>query len=636
MTDILQTDHFWITLPGGERLAARRWQPATEAALPAIVEYIPYRKGDLTAIDDARRYQQLAADGFVCIRVDVRGSGDSEGILTDEYTAQELEDGYHVVEWVARQRWCNGRVGLAGISWGGFNALQIAALRPPSLAAVISCCSTDDRYRDDVHYVGDSVLAFDMLPWASTFQAYQALPPDPKLYGADWHRAWRARLTGTPHFVETWLGHTGNDGYWQHGSIASDYGAIECPVLLVGGWADAYTNGLLRMSSHLTAPTWAIIGPWGHNWPDAASPGPRIGFAAEAARWWQHWLGDADTGVDRDPRVRYFLQQAGEPGARDRAGMWCEAQSVDAARRRQLHPSKLGLVPDPATGTGEIPADAGHGASAGDFCPFGARNMAGDQAGDDSRCLVFDSATLEDDLIILGRAQFCGELGTAGQQIIARLCELRPDGTSLLVSRGYTNAKGAITFDIEFDAIAHRFTAGSKIRLALATTYWPFIWPAPEAGNIMLDYARSCLELPVAEEPQALTRAFPPREKARGLGFEVLSPPAGGSAAELDDRHHTREDRSYSGDIALEGGPRFSMQSVNRYTTARTDPLSAEVTCERQYRVGGPDWQATVVIESRMSATATTFHVKTRRSVFDGDVLFDAKVWEAELPRGTT
>ncbi|TMJ94192.1 MAG: CocE/NonD family hydrolase, partial [Actinobacteria bacterium] len=236
--------HAWIPLSDGCRLAARIWLPedAEEDPVPALLEYIPYRKNDATATRDARMHPYFAGHGYGAARVDLRGSGDSDGILLDEYLEQEQDDALEVIAWLAAQPWCTGRVGIIGKSWGGFNGLQIAARRPPELGAVVTVASTDDRYADDVHYMGGCLLGSDMLSWASAMLAFNARPPDPAVVGERWREQWLERLERTPPFVEAWLAHQRRDAYWRHGSVCEDYAMIECPVYAVGGWADAYTN----------------------------------------------------------------------------------------------------------------------------------------------------------------------------------------------------------------------------------------------------------------------------------------------------------------------------------------------------------------------------------------------------------
>ncbi len=213
-------DNAWIPLEDC-RLAARIWLPEDVEAepVPAILEYLPYRKGDHMAARDARVAGYFAAHGYAYARVDIRGTGDSEGILRDEYLPREQEDAISVIDWLAAQRWCSGSVGMIGISWGGFNGLQVAARRPPQLRAVISLCSTDDRYADDVHYLGGCLLADEMLPWASTMLAINALPPDPQVVGPGWRTMWFDRLENTPPFIDAWMKHQRRDAYWKQGSV---------------------------------------------------------------------------------------------------------------------------------------------------------------------------------------------------------------------------------------------------------------------------------------------------------------------------------------------------------------------------------------------------------------------------------
>src|SRR5258708_2866624 len=174
---------------------ARIWLPddAARRPVPAILEYIPYRRRDFTAIGDSQQHRYLAGHGYAAVRVDMRGSGDSDGILADEYLPQELADGAAVIAWLASQPWCTGKVGMMGISWGGFNALQVAALRPPALAAIITVASTDDRFADDIHAMGGCLLGDNMV-WASTMFGFNSRAPDPAVVGEGWRAQWRERL----------------------------------------------------------------------------------------------------------------------------------------------------------------------------------------------------------------------------------------------------------------------------------------------------------------------------------------------------------------------------------------------------------------------------------------------------------
>src|SRR5262249_32610938 len=239
----------------GAGRAAGIWLPADAGTdpVPGILEYIPYRKRDFMAQRDALIHPYLAGHGYGSVRVDLRGSGDSDGVLTDEYLERELADAEEVIAWLAEQPWCTGAVGMMGNSWGGFNALQVAAHRPPALRAIITSCSTDDRYADDIHAMGGRLL-LDHLRWASTMVAHNSRPPDPADVGARWRDLWLERLRGSGLWIDTWLRHQRRDEFWKQGSVCEDYDAIQCAVLAVGGWLDAYTNAVPRLLQGLAAP----------------------------------------------------------------------------------------------------------------------------------------------------------------------------------------------------------------------------------------------------------------------------------------------------------------------------------------------------------------------------------------------
>jgi putative CocE/NonD family hydrolase len=271
-----EIENTWIRLADGTRLAARVWMPADalQSPVPAVLEYLPYRKSDGTALADLSRHPYFARHGYAAVRVDLRGTGDSEGLLRGEYLPQEQDDAIEVLAWLERQPWCTGDVGMIGYSWGGFNGLQIAARHPPQLRAVITVASTDDRYLDDCHYMGGCLLGSDMLKWAASMLTYALQPPDPRWAGSLWRDKWLERLEKAPELSRDWVAHQLRDDFWKHGSVSEDHDAIECPVMVVGGWADAYTNAVPRLLASLRVPRLGIIGPWGHMMPHEGVPGP--------------------------------------------------------------------------------------------------------------------------------------------------------------------------------------------------------------------------------------------------------------------------------------------------------------------------------------------------------------------------
>src|SRR5688572_97909 len=347
--------HVEIPLADGTILSSTIWLPQDAEAnpVPAILEYLPYRKRDGTSERDALNHPYFAGHGYASVRVDMRGAGDSEGVLKGEYLKQEQDDALEVLRWIAAQPWCTGAIGMIGISWGGFNGLQIAARRPPELKAVISLCSTDDRYADDIHFMGGCLLV-DKLAWGSTMFAINATPPDPALVGDKWREIWMDRLENSGFWLEEWHRRQRRDEFYRHGSICEDYSAIECPTYLVGGWMDGYTNPIFRMLEHLRCPKKGLVGPWAHKYPNFALPGPQIGFLQECLRWWDKWLKGIETGVMDEPMLRAYVQDTVPPRTHyaERPGRWVAERSWPATairpRTMRLTAGRLGYAAGPA------------------------------------------------------------------------------------------------------------------------------------------------------------------------------------------------------------------------------------------------------------------------------------------------
>ena len=232
---------------------------------------------------------------------------------------------------------------MTGISWTGFNSLQVAALRPPALKAIVTLMSTDDRYADDVHYKGGCVSGLDMLSWGATMLHFNALPPHPQVVGAEgWRQRWLTRLEANRDWAETWLAHQRRDAYWKHGSVCEDYGAIEAAVYAIGGWTDGYHNAVMRLLAGLPGPRKGLIGPWSHAFPNQVVPGPAIGYLQEALRFWDHWLKGIDTGIMDEPMLRVWMEDfvAPAPLVPEHPGPLGGRGSVALAARRARAPGR--------------------------------------------------------------------------------------------------------------------------------------------------------------------------------------------------------------------------------------------------------------------------------------------------------
>jgi putative CocE/NonD family hydrolase len=660
-------EHVWIPLPDGSRLAARIWLPvdAEQQPVPALLEYLPYRKNDGTARRDMLRHPYLAGHGYASVRVDMRGSGDSDGLLLDEYLAQEQDDALEVLAWLAAQPWCTGDIGIFGKSWGGFNALQIAARQPPQLKAVISIYSTDDRYADDVHYIGGCIQGLDMLAWASVMLAGNALPPDPAVVGDVWRDIWHMRMQQTPPYVEEWLRHQRRDAFWKHGSVNEDFSAITCAVYAVGGWADGYTNAVTRLLTGLSCPRKGLIGPWAHEFPEVAEPAPAIGFLQESLRWWDYWLKGVDTGIMDEPMLRAWIQDWVTPATAyiERPGRWVAEENWPSPRitHQALDlgsflpaPPRNALPPaEPAPGPWKATSIAQHGMGAGAWCAYGhPGDYPPDQHAEDSTSLCFTSPTLDEPVEILGFPRV--RLRIAADQpcalVAVRLCDIAPDGSSLLVSRGALNLTHRDSHEhpsplqpgepyevtVQLNAAGHRRPAGHRWRLAIAPTYWPHVWPSPTPVTLTISQAQ--LELPVrpARDQDAALVPFAPPETTPPLPVETVRPAARRrtNTHDLITGAYIWEDEIDSGGFQIIGdGLVYTARQLDRYGIVDGDPLSAQAESEHQITIERGDWRTCIQTQSSMSCDATHFHLFNMLEAYEGENRVFAKTWTCVVPR---
>jgi putative CocE/NonD family hydrolase len=660
---VTETENCWIPMPDGARLAARLWMPenAEREPVPAILEYIPYRKRDFTAYRDSINHPYMAGHGYACVRVDLRGSGESDGVLTDEYLERELQDGCEVLRWIASQTWCTGDVGMIGISWGGFNALQIAARRPPQLKAVISLSSTDDRYADDVHHMGGCLLG-DNLSWASVMFSYNSLPPDPALVGERWRAMWHDRLDGSGLWLDTWLRHQSRDDYWKHGSICEDYAAIECPVMAVSGWADGYSNSVFRLVSKLSCPRKGLIGPWSHAYPHVAEPGPAIGFLQEAVRWWDYWLKGIDTGIAGEPMLRVWMQDSVPPTTSypERPGRWIAEKEWPSAN---IEPLVYALQPAtlaPARGRQQeraltIQSPLTLGLFAGKWCSYAAGpDLAHDQRQEDGGALLFDSPLLEEPLEIMGAPSV--ELTLASDRPLAmiavRLSDIAANGEATRVTYGMlnlTHRNGSeqpellepgrrYRVRVRLNDVAQVFPRGHRLRLALSTSYWPLAWPPPTPVRLTVFSGTSTLTLP-KRQPRpgdAQLRAFDAPAGAPPCRRTMIEPPHHNWLVHRDlaSDTSTLEVINDSGTYVLdEIGLEVRSKRVERYSSRADDFQSVRGETESVRELKRGDWHVKTITHTVLTSSETTFRLRADLDAYEGSTRRYCRSWDTEIDR---
>jgi len=657
-------EHVMIPMPDGVQLAARMWIPegADQEPVPAIFEYVPYRKRDITRLRDDQTHPYLAGNGYACVRVDLRGSGESDGVLVDQYRQQELDDGVSVIKWLASQPWCNGRVGMMGISWGGFNSLQVAAQHPSELKAIITTCSTDDLYLDNMHYMGGCLLT-DNLSEATTMFTVNSSPPDPELVGEKWREMWLKRLEGSGLWLDIWLRHQRRDAYWEHGSVSEDYSSIQCPVMAVGGWADGYTNAIFRLLEHLEAPRIGLIGPWGHRYPHRGIPGPAIGFLQESLRWWDYWLKDIETMIMDEPMLRAWMQDSVPPTTRYeyRPGRWV-AEAVwppEKSSELSLYLTPDKLVNKPPENLDEeicepIQSPLSTGLFAGKWCSYtAAPDLPHDQREEDGGALVYETQPLEADIEILGTP--VADLVFASSRPIAmvavRLSDVAPDGKATRVTYGLFNLTHLNGHDqpevldpnqkyqvrVHMNYIAQSFPRGHRIRLSVSTSYWPLAWPSPEPVSLDIFMGHSALLLPVrGPSPEDKKVQFEEAEGSPVSSVEIREPPHHNWLVHRDlasDESELEvikdEGRYYIPDIDLE----ISDAIWNWYTYQGDDFSSPKGETRTQRCFSRGDWKVKTTTRTVLRADTESFYITAELDAYEGDERIYSQNWSRKIRR---
>ncbi|MDN3718255.1 CocE/NonD family hydrolase [Roseibium salinum] len=651
----------------GLRLAARIWRPegSSEQPVPAILEYIPYRKRFGTSVRDEHTHKYLAGHGYACIRLDIRGSGESEGVLSDEYLQSELDDGVAALHWIAEQDWCDGNIGMMGISWGGFNALQIAAMQPEPLKAIVTIASSDDRYSDDIHHMGGTLLG-DNLSWSSVMFSYNTMPPDPALVGDRWRDMWLERLDHSGLWLKTWLQHQRRDAYWRHGSVCEDYSAIKIPVYAVSGWADGYTNSVFRLMENLDVPRKGLVGPWGHIYPHFGRPGPAIDFLSELLRWWDRWLKGKETGIENDPMICAWMQDSVPPNPDYdyRPGHWAseaEWPSPRVSNRRYIAGPRT-LRPEDRYPAGEeeqveldVQSPATLGLHSGKWCSYAnGPDLSGDQRLDDGGGLIFQSEPLEEDLDLLGRPDV--ELELAADQPVAlvavRLSDMRPDHQVTRISYGMLNLTHRDSRQhpeklepgrfyrvrVPLCYIAQRVPRGHRVRLSISTVYWPLAWTPPEPVKLTIRTEKKLTHPACSRAGRGRGRHRVRRTGAgarsdavghRGSDPRMADPPGSRQPvdrAEGDGRSRHLPAERYRPD----GG---GACGIEKYGVATGDFTSSTGETEWVRTLSREDWHIETRTRTRLTSDRENFYVTAELDAYEDGARIRCLSWNETIPR---
>ena len=651
------TTRGFLTMPDGVRLAVTWWRPTPKAAgeqFPVLLELLPYRKDDSFYQRDFPLYDYFVKRGFILAKVDIRGTGGSDGHLPDrEYSDQELADATEIIAQLVRIPGSNGNVGMWGISWGGFNALQVAMLEPPSLNAIIALHASDDLFHDDVRYI-DGGLHMD--PYTIEIDHENALPRTPD-YPLD-SAYFKNRFESYP-WVLTYMKQPVDGPFWRKHALRWNYDAIKIPTYLIGGLLDGYRDTPIRALDQLRAPVKVEIGPWNHAWPDDGDPGPNYEWRARAVEWWNHWLRGQETRLLDERRFLTFVRDGHPPDAtRDTTpGYWRFSEwPVPGTRWERWNASQSGRLEkaDSTTPTASSASSAlryvpSSGTTAGDW--WG--EPTGDMRRDDAGSLVWDSPVLTESFEIIGMPIVRLRV-TPGAPLVtwtARIEDVLPDGQVSLVGGGLINGtqvksttspermRPGETYDIEIPIHFTTWTyrPGHRVRLSVSNAQFPMVWPSPDTMTTVfhLDGGAASVTLPVVPSAAATPAPLPasePREERPdvkdltipGYPSQVVSYSTLTGVTSVDWK---------VGYGWMIGATRLEVRERQYYETNDNDPAASRFLGEESHRIRVRGRNLLLETSIDILSDRTTFHATVTRRISENGKLVRKKQWKEEIAR---
>lgn len=658
----VRLENLYLRMPDGVRLNAFLYLPKNLSAsqkIPGTLNTTPYRY-------NPRNDSHFARNGYASIFVDVRGSGGSEGFPTDEYSVQEHQDSAHVIDWLSKQPWCNGNIGMYGGSYSAFNSVWVAAaLKPPALKAIYAVCGTDNRYTDDIHFPGGAMLMVDNS-WALGMLTSNCMPAAPDF---DMNSKQSLDRWETPPWLQGFLHHQLDGPYWRHGSLAPDYERLTIPTFLIGGYLNIYQNFVPRIMKYSkNAIIKGILGPWHHS---LEEPGPKIDIdGVLMLSWFDKWLKGKDTGILKEPRVSFYMPRWQRQSFRytgDIPGEWRHLNDwpetvYEPSERLFLrpdpeHPTGKALAMEPAPGQGGRltdqtgPASAlklryypGTGGSGQSFGPTPGEGYYGiDHRAEDAWGLTFDTPPLREPVEILGftKARLFVSSTAPVAVWIVRLCDVAPDGTSYLVGRGYLNGThrrshtnpeplvpGEVyEIEVEMMCTGYKFEPGHRMRIVVTNADFPVLWPTPYKMVTTLytggDRA-SHIDLPVLPKMSYLSATIPPLDE---------------SLRRRPRRMQSEEQRESWFQVNRDFDKGVTTAQLNLWTDKITcrvrddDPASASLETKGANSVETGNRRIEVRSEGSLRTTEDSFLLNMRVALLENDKEVRSREWKDKIKR---
>jgi len=657
---VLTIREVMIPMPDGIQLAADLYMPADIPAgehLPVLLEYTPYRKNDSRG-SKYRMYTYFVKRGYVVARVDIRGTGNSQGrTIPYEYSEIELSDGDAVIAWLAKQNWSNGKVGMFGISWGGFNSIQMAVRKPPALKAFVALMATEDLYQEDVHYM-DGIIHIDS--WMMSHDLSNAMPGAPEFrLDEDWLRN-RFELEPS---IFTYMREQRDGPFWDRASARDKYEQIQIPGYYIGGWYDGYRDSPPRMLEHVKAPVKAMIGPWDHYYPHNAWPAPQVEWRHEAVRWFDQWLKGNDTGILDEPRFAVYVRDwhPPGPGVDEIPGHWRweEGWPIERSVTKTFYAGQdHGLFSSPsAQATHSLKYKPSVGlAGGGPVMWWG--NIPPDQQSMDDYSLIYDSHPLDSPLEILGmpRAILKVSADVSRANWVVRICDVAPDGSVTQVGGAAfngTHRKSArepedlipgkiFPLEIELHFTSWVFPKGHRIRLAINNAQWPMLWPTPMQMKSTLAIGGNNgarIDLPVVPPGEQNAPNFKePSPNPWLSGYEVIDYGNITGYAAINSIQHDPETGEAFGVATNTGAVRYpwGIERFEEEIEHRTSDENPEHTSVvGRYKITEELKDRTLDFEQNVEfkSDEENFYLRFHRWVSINGELYKEKVWEEVIPR---
>ena len=648
----VRRERVWIPMKDGVRLAATLFMPDGAKAgekFPALLEYLPYRMDDGTAARDYPIHAYFARRGYVSARVDIRGFGASEGAPPErEYSEQEQVDGEQVIHWLATQSWSNGSVGMFGISWGGFNSLQMAMRHPPELKAILATAATSELFHDDVHYM-DGIAHVDEFELNMDMAEGFPVPPE---YALDDYLL-NTRFEAPPWSL-LYFKHQHDGRFWR--SPVRPYNEIKVPAFLIGGMQDGYRDSIPAILEQAKVPVRALIGPWNHGWPNDANFGPYAEWRDQAVRWWDYWLKGRDTGVLQDPKLVVFMQhyRPPDPTLENVPGEWRREEQWPPANQQKstlfLQPNHTLAGPAPASGVHQLKYVPTIGVEAG----FWWGELLSDVRPVDAFSLVYDSAPLEREVAILGHPHALLQASATAPLAdwFARLSDVAPDGSvTQITGAGLNGAQREsmsdpkdlepgkmYSLDIEMHLTSWVFAKGHRIRIAISNALWPMMLPTPYAMTTSLQLggeqgSRLVLpEVPVQGVEAPAMSPPEPMEERKDVKEEGFPWPGEWTLVRDEGRQKATVHWQGKDEITLSWGKETDYEALT-YEAEDAHPDRCAVKGEAESVFAFKDRTLTWRGHLSLTTDQRNFYYKYTREVLKDGVMVKAKTWEETIPR---